>query len=165
MTAFGLETGPQPSIFLIAEATLALLKQSGHPRIVIADDVQWLDAQTDEILTYVGRRAKATRVTVIGAARLGHRCLFLDAGFDRLELAGLPDEAGEQILDLVASALSSRDRAGAWPRPAGTRWPCSSCPRSGPRARPRTTRLCPRDSNAPSPAGSPSFPRPLATCS
>ena len=112
MTAFGLETGPQPSIFLIAEATLALLKRAGHPRVVIADDVQWLDAQTDEILTYVGRRAKATRVTVIGAARLGHRCLFLDAGFDRLELAGLPDEAGQQILDLAASALSSRDRAG-----------------------------------------------------
>ena len=37
MTAFGLETGPQPSIFLIAEATLALLKRAGHPRIVIAD--------------------------------------------------------------------------------------------------------------------------------
>jgi predicted ATPase len=39
---------------------------------VLVDDVQWLDPQSQEVLTFMARRAKRQRLVIIGAARAGH---------------------------------------------------------------------------------------------
>jgi hypothetical protein len=50
LSAFGLGDGPRPELFLMAQAALSLLAAAGsdQPFAVVADDVQWLDAQSQE---------------------------------------------------------------------------------------------------------------------
>jgi hypothetical protein len=65
-TALGLSDSSRPDLFLIAEATLLLLKleRRTRPVIVIADDVQWLDPQSHQILAFVAHRGAAARLCV-----------------------------------------------------------------------------------------------------
>ncbi|MEU8606594.1 ATP-binding protein [Actinoplanes sp. NPDC048791] len=107
-TALGLSDGPTPDLFLIAEAALALLvtHRSRGPLVLLLDDVQWLDPQSHQILTFIAHRSPAAQLVVVGATRTGHPGLFADAGFPRLPILGVDDEAAEQILRASAYGLS-----------------------------------------------------------
>ncbi|MGI5135661.1 AAA family ATPase [Streptomyces sp. CA-106110] len=101
--AFGMAEGPPPEPFLIALAVvdlLALVAADG-PVLVLVDDVQWLDPQSHQVLTFVGRRV-AGPVVVVGVMRTGHTGPFLDAGFPQLTVGGADDEAVTRILSAHA---------------------------------------------------------------
>ncbi len=58
-TAFGMnEETDAPDLFLVALATLSLLTESAtqRPILIVADDVQWLDKATYDVLNFVSRR-------------------------------------------------------------------------------------------------------------
>jgi hypothetical protein len=110
--AFGLSTGPQPELFLIALAAENLIATvaAERPVAVLADDVQWLDPPTQEVLTFMARRAGPHPVVIIGAARTGHPGPYVDAGLPELELHGVGDAAAAEILRTHAGTLGEADR-------------------------------------------------------
>jgi hypothetical protein len=110
--AFGLEDGPPPEPFLIALAAAGLLAAAGadRPVAVLADDVQWLDPQSQEVLAFMARRAGPAPVVIIGAIRTGHRSPYAAAGLPELDVGGLDDAAADEILRAVAGTLSPADR-------------------------------------------------------
>ncbi len=111
-TALGLFDGPRPDLFLIAEAALLLLAQERElrPVLVVADDVQWLDPQTHQIVTFLAHRSAAMRIVFIGAARTGHPGPFVNAAFPGLEVLGVDDETAEALLRSHARDLTPADR-------------------------------------------------------
>src|SRR6516165_582772 len=112
LSSFGLSAGPQPDLFLIALAAESLLAAvaADRPVAVLADDVQWLDPQTQEVLAFMARRAGPHPVVIIGAARTGHPGPYVDAGLPELELHGVEDPAAEEILRTHGGTLSQADR-------------------------------------------------------
>jgi tetratricopeptide (TPR) repeat protein len=110
-TALGLSDGPRPDLFLIAEATFALMKleRRKRPVLVIVDDVQWLDPQSHQILAFLAHRGMAAGLCVLGATRPGHPGPFADAGFPELAVQGVDDEAAERILRVHAGTLNPGD--------------------------------------------------------
>src|SRR4051794_31742666 len=70
-TALALSDGASPDLFLIAEGVLALLscERRKRPVVVVVDDVQWLDPQSQQILAFVARRGATTGLCVIAATR------------------------------------------------------------------------------------------------
>ena len=110
--AFGLEDGPPPEPFLIALAAVSLLAAAGaeRPVAVLADDVQWLDPQSLEVLTFMARRAASHPFVIIGATRTGHPSTFTAAGLPALEVRGVDEAAADQILLVTAGVASAADR-------------------------------------------------------
>jgi hypothetical protein len=110
-TALGLSDGSRPDLYLIAEATLFLLKleRRDRPVVIVIDDVQWLDPQSHQILAFVAHRGAADRLCVLGAVRTGHHGPLPDAGFAQLPVQGVDDQAAERILRAHAEQLSLSD--------------------------------------------------------
>jgi AAA ATPase domain len=137
LAAFGLEDGPPPEPFLIALAAVNTLEAIGaeHPVAILADDVQWLDPQSQEVLTFIARRAASHPVVIVGVVRDGHPGPYAAAGLPGLEIGGVDDAAADEILRVGAGVLDPADRLrirreargnplallelpGAWPGPA-----------------------------------------------
>src|SRR6267154_1098488 len=57
-TAFGLSAGPAPERFLVSLAVLGLLAEVAgeEPLVCLADDQQWLDRASAQVLAFVARR-------------------------------------------------------------------------------------------------------------
>ncbi|MCT9934719.1 AAA family ATPase [Planotetraspora sp. A-T 1434] len=112
LSAFGLAEGPRPEPFLIALAAVNLLAAAAadQPIAILADDVQWLDPQTHEALTFAGHRVDESPVLIIGAMRTGHSGPFLNAGFPQLTVEGVDDDAATAILSAHAPNLSAGER-------------------------------------------------------
>jgi hypothetical protein len=111
LAAFGLAERPPPDPFLIHLAVVDLLAAVAvdRPVLVVADDVQWLDPQSHEVLTFVARRV-AGPVVIIATMRHGHTGSFLHAGFPVLTVGGVDDDAAAQILSAHAPGLSPAER-------------------------------------------------------
>ena len=111
LAAFDLVEGPPPEPFLINLAVVDLLEAvaADRPVLLLADDVQWLDPQSHEVLTFVGRRV-AGPVVIIAVMRRGHTGPFLHAGFPELTVGGVDDDAAAQILSAHAPGLSPAGR-------------------------------------------------------
>lgn len=107
-TALGISCGVRPDLFLVAEATFALilLERAQHPVVLLIDDVHWLDAQSHQILTFVARRGVGAGVCVIAAARSSYVGPFLTADFGSLEVSGLDDAPAEVLLGMHTGALN-----------------------------------------------------------
>ncbi|MGI5135639.1 MULTISPECIES: AAA family ATPase [unclassified Streptomyces] len=108
---FDLAEGPPPESFLIELAVVDLLAAvaADRPVLILADDLQWLDPQSQEVLTFVGRRV-AGPVVIIAVMRRGHTGPFLHAGFPELTVGGLDDDAAARILSAHAPALSPAEQ-------------------------------------------------------
>jgi predicted ATPase len=64
LAAFGMHDDMgAPDIFLVALATLSLLTESAtrKPILLVADDVQWLDQATHDVLAFISRRLSSDR--------------------------------------------------------------------------------------------------------
>ena len=70
-TAFGMTGGPPPDLFLIALATLEALGDAAAktPLLLVADDAQWLDRPTMDVLTFVARRLSMDAIVVLVSLR------------------------------------------------------------------------------------------------
>ena len=109
-SAFGMhdDTGP-PDIFLVALAALSLLTESAarSPILLIADDAQWLDEATYEVLAFISRRLSSDPIVLFVAMRDGFDRLFDDPSHLRLRLSGLGEADAEHLLDAHAPDLSA----------------------------------------------------------
>jgi len=112
--AFGLGQEPAPERFRIAMAVLDLLSEvaSDAPLLVLAEDAQWLDGPTTEVLVFVARRLQSDPVVLVAAAREGYPSLLVDAGLPQHRLGGLAPAEAATLLDASAPQLSPviRDR-------------------------------------------------------
>jgi len=81
-SAFGMQDDSgAPDIFLVALATLALLAESAthEPILLVADDAQWLDQATYDVLAFVSRRLSSDPIVLLVAMRDGFNRSFGDA--------------------------------------------------------------------------------------
>ncbi len=110
LAAFGMrEDTTPPDIFLVALATLTLLTESAirKPILLVADDGQWLDQATYEVLAFVSRRLSSDRIILLAAMRDGFDRSFGDDGTLRHRLLPLGDADAERLLDNHAPDLSA----------------------------------------------------------
>ena len=72
LAAFGMHDDMgAPDIFLVALATLSLLTESAtrRPILLVADDAQWLDQATYDVLAFISRRLSSDPVILLVAMR------------------------------------------------------------------------------------------------
>ncbi|MEK1902278.1 MAG: AAA family ATPase, partial [Rhizobium sp.] len=109
-SAFGMHDDMgAPDIFLVALAALSLLTESAarRPILLIADDVQWLDEATYEVLAFISRRLSSDPIVLFVAMRDGFDRLFDDPSHLRLRLSGLGEADAEHLMDAHAPDLSA----------------------------------------------------------
>jgi DNA-binding CsgD family transcriptional regulator len=107
LAAFGRSSASAPDPFLIALATLELLADAAahSPLLVLAEDAQWLDHPTANVLTFVARRLHSDPVVMLFAVREGVGSALLEAGLDEMWLAPLDDAEAARLLDARAPGL------------------------------------------------------------
>ena len=99
-TAFGLSGGPAPDRFLVGLAVLGLLSEvaADRPVLCVADDAQWLDRASAQVLAVVARRLGAESVGLVFGTRVAGGEL---AGLPELAVGGLPEPDARALLDAV----------------------------------------------------------------
>lgn len=97
-----------PDIFLVALATLTLLTESAtrKPILLVADDAQWLDQATYDVLAFISRRLSSDPVVLLVAMRDDINRSLGDATTLRLRLSGLDEVSAERLLDIHAQDIS-----------------------------------------------------------
>ncbi|HEV3283279.1 MAG TPA: AAA family ATPase [Solirubrobacteraceae bacterium] len=111
-TAFGLAEGTAPDRFLVGLAVLGLLSDVAEQGtlVCVADDAQWLDRESVQVLAFVARRLLAESVALVFAARPTDEEQPL-AGFPELVVEGLNDDDARALLDsVVPGRLDERVR-------------------------------------------------------
>jgi DNA-binding CsgD family transcriptional regulator len=108
LVAFGRSRLAAPDPFLIALATLELLADaSSHsPLLVLADDAQWLDRPTSNVLTFVARRLQSDPIVMLFAVREGVGSALPEAGLREMRLSPLDDAEAAKLVDAQASKLT-----------------------------------------------------------
>jgi hypothetical protein len=112
--AFGLGQESAPERFRIALAVLDLLCDvaTDAPLLVVAEDAQWLDHPTAEVLAFIARRVESDPIVLLAATRDGYPSPLVDAGLPEYRLGELQPAAAAQLLDASAQWLppAIRDR-------------------------------------------------------
>ena len=105
--AFGLTLEPAPEHFRIAMAALDLVSDvaTDAPLLLVAEDAQWLDRPTLDVLAFVARRIESDPIILLAATRDGYPSVLRDAGLPEREVCGLDEE--------TAGALHRRGRPAA----------------------------------------------------
>ncbi len=114
LAAFGMHDDlGAPDIFLVALATLALLTESAtrKPILLVADDAQWLDQATYDVLAFIARRLSSDPVVLLVAMRDDFNSSLGDASTLRLRLSGLDEADAERVLDVHAPSLPAELRS------------------------------------------------------
>ena len=86
--------------FGIALATLDLLAEAAarQPVLVLADDAQWLDQPTTDVLAFVGRRLAIEPIALLACVRDGAADPFADAELPVVRVGPLSDDAARALL-------------------------------------------------------------------
>ncbi|MFJ2298592.1 helix-turn-helix transcriptional regulator [Oerskovia paurometabola] len=106
--ALGTSSGPAPDRFLVSLAVLSLLADLSDdaPTLVLADDAQWLDRESLDVLAFVGRRLHAEPVALVLAVRTGTPGESALTDLPTVDLVGLArDEALALLRGRVGTAL------------------------------------------------------------
>ncbi len=101
--------GQGPELFLIALATLELLAGAAEraPVLVIAEDAQWLDGATSDVLAFVARRAESDPLVLLMAIRDGTESALAAVGLPELRVEQLDKVAAGALLDAHAPGLTA----------------------------------------------------------
>lgn len=116
--AFGLHDDAGVEPFFVRMAMLELL--TGGPRgravLLVAEDVQWLDRETSDVLAFVARRVSADPVLLLATVCTGFTDTLVRTLTARVELGPLGREAADQLLDASSVPVSRalRPRLLAW---------------------------------------------------
>ena len=104
--AFGRSTEPS-GLFLVALATLSLLSDaaSESPLLLIADDAQWLDSPTCQVLFFVARRLESDPAVLLIAVRDGFGTELDRHGLPEMRVQQLDEDAAATLLDRHAVDL------------------------------------------------------------
>jgi tetratricopeptide (TPR) repeat protein len=110
-TAIGLSSRSRPDLFLIAEAAFNLIVVGRRlgPVIIVADDVQWLDPQSHQILAFLAHRSVVGRFCVLGAIRTDHPGPLADVDFPKLVVQRLDDQTAERMLQSHSGLFHAND--------------------------------------------------------
>lgn len=112
--AFGLSQERAPERFQIAMAVLDLRGDvaTEAPLLILAEDAQWLDRPTTDVLAFVARRLQSDPIVLLAAVREGYASLLVDAGLPQHRLGALAPAEAKVLLDASAHPLSPaiRDR-------------------------------------------------------
>ena len=110
--AFGLEDGPAPDLFLTALAALSLISEVAvaRPVVIVADDLQWVDETTREVLAFLAHRIRSDPIVILGARRTGYPEPFVASAFEVLRVRGLDDNDARELLRHSAGHLSAADQ-------------------------------------------------------
>ncbi|MES9535898.1 MULTISPECIES: LuxR family transcriptional regulator [unclassified Actinomadura] len=103
-----LSGAPRAEPFVLFTAVCELLSRAARngPVLCRADDVQWLDRGSLEVLAFAARRVEDEPVAVLFAVRDGEPDTGALGGIRRLRLAPLAEDAGRRVLrDALGSAL------------------------------------------------------------
>jgi len=110
--AFGSADADAAEPFLIALAALQLLSEAAAraPVVLAAEDAQWLDRPTAEVLAFIARRVEPDPVLLLAAIRDGYRSPLLDAGLPELRLESLGGQPSRELLHARYPRLTSASR-------------------------------------------------------
>ena len=121
MAVFGLDSGETltaqrpPDRLLINTASLALLEEMSaeQPMLILVEDLQWLDASSTAVLTFLIRRLAHTRTLLLGTLRTGEAPMqqWLNLGMDHLALGALSGQESAILLDELKQPLDEQTRA------------------------------------------------------
>lgn len=102
--AFGFSAGQPPELFLLGLATLTLLSESAgrRPLLLIADDAQWLDQPTLEVLAFVARRVSLDAIVLLAAVRGGTPTPLDAAQLPQLPLCELDPASARELVEATA---------------------------------------------------------------
>ena len=111
--AFGIASGPEPDLFLVALAAYQLVCDAAEerPLVIVADDAHWLDRSTLRVLTFIARRLESEPVALLVSVRTDAGMPLGEAGLPALELEGLSPSAAGALLDRAAPDLHPVFRA------------------------------------------------------
>jgi len=112
LTALGMLDGAPPEPFLVGLATLSLMDEVAdeRPLVVVADDFQWLDAETSSVLSFVARRLGSTHILLICGLRETLQTAVRSRQLPELHVEPLSDEASADLLVSVAPDLDLQTR-------------------------------------------------------
>jgi AAA ATPase domain len=110
--AFGLAPEVAPEHYRIAMAVLDLVSEvaSDAPLLLVAEDTQWLDPPTSDVLAFVARRIESDPIILLAATREGYPSVLGDAGVPEHVVCGLGEVAAGALLNAVAPQLSAGAR-------------------------------------------------------
>ena len=110
--AFGMSAAAGLNFFFVALAALNLLTETAAsaPLLLIAEDVQWLDRPSRDVLGFVARRLESDPIVVLAAGRTDPASPLTGMGLPELALAPLGDEAAGGLLDAASPGLTSAER-------------------------------------------------------
>jgi DNA-binding CsgD family transcriptional regulator len=106
-SAFG-DSGAEADRFGIALATLDLLAEAAarQPVVVLADDGQWLDGPTTDVLAFVGRRLAIEPIAMLVCVRDGEADPFADAELPVVRVGPLSAVAARALLNANSPSLA-----------------------------------------------------------
>jgi DNA-binding CsgD family transcriptional regulator/tetratricopeptide (TPR) repeat protein len=109
LAAFGMVDTETPDLFLISLATLNLLSTCAHssPVVLIADDTQWLDRSTCEVLAFVARRLDSEPIVLLASDRGETESPFESSAPLHLLVGGLDHGSSITLLDRRAVGLAA----------------------------------------------------------
>jgi len=119
--AFGVDDLVEPDPFRVALAAYRLVSDAGDssPLLLIADDAQWLDRSSLDVLTFIARRLDNEPVVLIAALRDGFATALEEARLPVLRLDRLSSSDSGTLLDRVAPGLSPDARTRVLAEAAG----------------------------------------------
>ncbi|MEJ0028794.1 MAG: AAA family ATPase [Rhizomicrobium sp.] len=122
-----------PDIFLVGLATLTLLTASAarKPILLVADDVQWLDQPSRDVLAFISRRLNSDPIILLMAIRSDSEDEFPHSDVSRHRLSRLDAAAAERLLDARTPDLTSDLRRRFLDEAAGNPLALVELPRSG----------------------------------
>lgn len=113
-SAFAMSGSEPPDLFLIALAALELLSDVADrsPVLVVADDAQWLDQSSADVLAFVARRVRWDPIVLLASVRDGHDSPLASAGLPALRLGCLADRQARELFDanIPGAAPAVRER-------------------------------------------------------
>lgn len=110
-----------PDPFLVGLATLTLLGDlaATSPILLVADDAQWLDHATGDVLAFVARRLDADPILLLATVRDGFDTWLDETPSRELALQGLSEAAARALLDERAPWLTADVQARVLAEAAG----------------------------------------------
>ncbi|HEX3451673.1 MAG TPA: AAA family ATPase, partial [Solirubrobacteraceae bacterium] len=106
--AFGVVDLVEADPFRVALAAYRLVSDAADssPLLLIADDAQWLDRSSADVLAFIARRLDNEPVVLIAGLRDGFSTALEDVGLPILQLGRLSPSDSQTLLDRVAPGLS-----------------------------------------------------------
>ncbi len=107
LSAFGLADDGRADRFVVSIATVNLLRQMSErrPLLITADDVQWLDEQTQHVLAFAARRVDH-RLVIVAASSSAPTVPGLRDAFRELRIDRLADSTARRLLARSAPGLA-----------------------------------------------------------